>query len=80
MELIELLEVSDEIAAAPGRTGVDNELARDVIERALLCDLLGLSRRRDTQVRPHLGPCTREIGVVAEHGHEFVEIAAIPGW
>jgi len=34
MELIELLEVSDEIAAAPGRNGVDYELARDVIERA----------------------------------------------
>ena len=32
-EPIELLEMGDEIAAALGRTGVDDELARDVIER-----------------------------------------------
>ena len=54
---IELLEMGDEIAAAFGRTGVDDELARDVIERPQHGDLLGLSRRRHTQVRPRLCPC-----------------------
>jgi hypothetical protein len=33
VEAIELLEMRHEIGAAFGRAGVDNELARDVIER-----------------------------------------------
>ncbi len=62
-EPIELLEMGDEIAAALGRTGVDDELARDVVKRAQHGDLLGLSRPRHTQVRPHLCPCAGEIGM-----------------
>src|SRR5208282_2846056 len=46
---IELLEMGDEIAAALGRTGVDDELARDVIERPQHGDLPGLSRRAGTR-------------------------------
>ena len=49
---VELLQMGDEIAAALGRAGMDDELARDVIERPQHRDLLGLPRRRHTQVRP----------------------------
>ena len=44
--------MGDEIAAALGRAGVDDELARDVIERPQHGDLLGLSRRRHDAGRP----------------------------
>ena len=62
-ETFELLEMGDEIAAALGRAGMDDELARDVIERAQHRDLLGLSGRRHTQVRPGLRPGAGEIGM-----------------
>ena len=48
--------MGDEVAAALGRAGVDDELARDVIERAQHRDLLGLSRRRHAQVGARLAP------------------------
>jgi hypothetical protein len=48
--------MGDEIAAFLGLAGVDDELAREVIERARDCDLLGLSRRRHAQVGAHLRP------------------------
>jgi len=60
---IELLEMGDEIAAAFGPAGVDDELARDVIERSQYRDLLGLSRCRHTQVGARLCPCAGEIGM-----------------
>ena len=60
---VQLLEMRDEVAAALGRAGVDDELARDVIERAQHGDLLGLAGRRHTQVRPRLGPDAGEIGM-----------------
>ena len=63
METVELLEMGDEIAAALGRAGMDDELAREVIERSQHRDLLGLSRRRHTQVRPRLRPSAGEIGM-----------------
>ena len=62
-EMVELLEMGDEIAAALGRAGMDDELARDVIERVQHRDLLGLPRRRHTQVRPRLRPGAGEIGM-----------------
>ena len=52
VEPIEFFEMGDEIAAALGRAGVDDELARDVIERPQHGDLLGLSRRRHDAGRP----------------------------
>ena len=55
--------MGDEIAAALGRAGVDDELARDVIERPQHRDLLGLPRRRHPQVRPRLRPGAGEIGM-----------------
>ena len=55
-ETVELLQMGDEIAAALGRAGMDDELARDVIERPQHRDLLGLPRRRHAQVRPRLRP------------------------
>src|SRR5271156_2124747 len=54
--MVELLQMGDEIAAALGRAGMDDELAGGVIERPQHRDLLGLPRRRDTQVRPRLRP------------------------
>src|SRR5271165_4233946 len=60
---VELLQMSDEIAAALGRAGMDDELARDVIERPQNRDLLGLPRRRHTQVRARLRPGAGEIGM-----------------
>ena len=62
-ETVELLQMGDEIAAALGRAGMDDELARDVIERPQHRDLLGLPRRRHTQVRPRLRPGAGEIGM-----------------
>jgi hypothetical protein len=55
--------MSGEIAAALGRTGVDDELARDVVERAKHHDLLGLSWRWHAQVGSCLCPYAGEIGM-----------------
>src|ERR1019366_10567888 len=41
----------------------DDELAREVIERAQHRHLLGLSRRRHTQIRARFRPRSREIGM-----------------
>ena len=49
-------DTGDEIAAALGRAGMDDELARDVIERPQHRDLLGLSWCRHTKIRPRLRP------------------------
>ena len=62
-ETVELLQMGDEIAAALGWAGMDDELARDVIERPQHRDLLSLPRRRHTQVRPRLRPGAGEIGM-----------------
>src|SRR5271154_781808 len=50
VELIELLKMRHEISAALGRAGVDDELARNVIERAQDCHFFGLSRRWHAQI------------------------------
>jgi hypothetical protein len=63
IEPVELLDMGEEVAAFLGLAGVDDELARDVIERAQDCDLLGLSRRRHAQVGTHLRPGAGEIGM-----------------
>jgi hypothetical protein len=63
IEPVELLEMGDEIAAALGRAGVDDEFADRVIERAQQRDLLCLSWGRDSQVRACLRPGTGEVGM-----------------
>src|SRR5665213_1435878 len=63
IETVELLNMGDEVAAALGRAGVDDELARDVIERPQHRDLLGLPWCRHTQIRPQLRPCAGKIGM-----------------
>src|ERR1700730_11756336 len=63
VEVVELLEMGHKVGAALGRAGMDDELARDVIERAQHRHLLGLSWRRDTQVCSGLRPGAREIGM-----------------
>ena len=55
--------MGDEVAAALGRAGMDDELARDVIERSQHRYLLGLSRCRHAQVRARLRPYPGEIGM-----------------
>jgi hypothetical protein len=50
VELIKLFEMGHEISAAFGRAGVDDELARNVIERAQDCHFLCLSRRWHAQI------------------------------
>ena len=47
---IELLEMGDEVATTLGRAGVDDKLARDVIERAQDCYFPGLSWRWHAQI------------------------------
>jgi hypothetical protein len=63
IEPIELLEMGDEIAAALGRAGVDDEFADRVIERAQQRHLLCLSRCGNTQVVACLRPGTGEVGM-----------------
>ena len=63
VEGIKLLKVSHEVAAALGRAGVDDKVARGVIERSQHCHLLGLPRRRHAQVRARARPRSRKIGM-----------------
>ena len=55
--------MSDEVAAALGRAGVDNALASDVIERTEQRDCLRLSRRGDPQIGSCLRPDAGEVGM-----------------
>jgi hypothetical protein len=63
VEIVELLEMGHEVGAAFGGAGLDDKLARDVIERAQHRHFLGLSRRRDAQVGTGFRPCARKIGM-----------------
>src|ERR1700690_1855815 len=63
VEMIDLLEMGDEVTAAFGRTGMDDEPSRERVERPQYCDLPGLSRRWHTQVRSRLRPGAGEIGM-----------------
>src|SRR5271157_3869996 len=63
IKAIQLLEMGDKVAATLRRTGVHDESACDVIKRTQHRDLLGLARRRHTQVRPGLCPGAGEIGM-----------------
>jgi hypothetical protein len=62
-QVVELLEVGDEVAAALGRAGMHDQLARDMIERADYRHFLGLSWRRHAQVRAAQGRRPRQIRV-----------------
>jgi len=50
IELIELFDMRHEISAAFGWTGMDDELARDVIERTQHCHFFRLSGGRHAQI------------------------------
>src|SRR5580698_6427909 len=63
IEPVELLEMGDEIAAALGRAGMDDEFADRVVERAQQRDFLCLSRGRHTQIRARLRPGMGEVGM-----------------
>ena len=58
---IELLEMRDEISTAFGWAGVDDELARHVIEGTQDGDFLGLPWRRHPQIGTRFRPGAREI-------------------
>ena len=60
---VQLLKMSDEVAAALAAAGVHDELARDVIERTEHGDLLGLSWRGNPQIGSSPRPGTSEIGM-----------------
>src|SRR5271167_3958187 len=63
VQMVELLQVSDEVAGPLGRARVHDQLARDMIKRADHRHFFGLSRRRHAQVRAALGPRPRQIRV-----------------
>ena len=63
VEPVQLFEMGDEIAAALGRAGVDDEFADRVIERAQQRDFFRLSRCGDTQVCARLRPGAGEVGM-----------------
>ena len=63
VKMVKLFEMRDEIAAPLGRAGVYDEFAREVIQRAQHCDLLGLSGRGHAQVRARFRPHSGEIGM-----------------
>src|SRR5580693_6138695 len=63
IEPVELLKMSDEVAAALGLAGVHDELAGDMVERAQHRDFPCLSWGGNPEVRPCLGPGAGEIGV-----------------
>ncbi len=56
LEMLELFEMSDEVAAVLGRAGMHDELPCDAIGRAQHCDFLGLPRCRHAQIRARLRP------------------------
>jgi hypothetical protein len=60
---VELLEMGDEVAAAFGRAGVDDEFADRVIEGAQQRDFFRLPRSGHTQVRACLRPGAGEVGM-----------------
>ena len=63
-ETVRLLQMGDEIAAALGRAGMDDELARDVIERPQsIATFLACPGAGAPQVRPRLRPGAGEIGM-----------------
>ena len=61
----------DEVGRAFRFAGVDDEAARDVIQRAHHCDFFGLPWRRHTQIGSTPGPCTGQIGM----GERFAFVA-----
>ena len=70
--LVELFQVGDEVTGPLGGARVDEQLARDMIERANHRDLFGLSRSRHAQVGAALGPGARQIRM--RQGLAFVAI------
>ena len=62
-EAIELLQMGNEIGAALGPARMHDEPASYMIERTHHGHLLGLPRRRHTQVGTAFGPCPRQIGM-----------------
>jgi len=63
VEMVELLEMSHEVAAALGRAGVDDELAGDMIERAEHRHFLSLPRRGHAQVCARPCPGAGKVGM-----------------
>ena len=68
---VELFQVRDEVAAALGRTGMHDETASGVIERANQRHFLGLAGRWNAQIGASFCPSARQIGV----GQRFAFVA-----
>ena len=56
VDRVEATQEVDEVAAALGRAGTDDQLARGEIEGTDHCSFAGLPRRLDPQVASPLGP------------------------
>jgi hypothetical protein len=67
---IKAAEEGDEIAAALGGAGIDDQLAGGTIKGADNRPLPGLPRRLDAQIAAPFGPCAGEIGM--REGLRFV--------
>ena len=63
VETVELFKMSDEVAAALGRAGMNDEVSSDMIKRPQHRHFLGLSRCRHAQVCAGLRPRAGKIGM-----------------
>lgn len=63
VETVELFKMSDEVAAALGRAGMNDEVSSDMIKRPQHRHFLGLSRCRHAQVRAGPRPRAGKIGM-----------------
>ena len=77
---IELLEMGDEVAAALGPAGVDDEFADGMIERAQQRDFFRLTRSGHTQICPGFRPGAGEIGMCQRLALVAVEQDNIAGF
>src|SRR5271167_380479 len=80
VEAVDGLQVRDEVGAAFGAGGGDDEPALGPIERPHHGNLLGLPRRRHAQVRATLGPGAGQIGMcqrltlIGEQEHDVASL------
>jgi hypothetical protein len=63
IDRVEAAEEGDEVAAALGGAGIDDQLMSGAVESANHRPLLGLPRRLDPQIAAAFGPGPGEIGV-----------------
>ena len=84
IDRVEAAEEGDEVAAALGGAGIDDQLMRGAGERADHRPLLGLPRRLDAQIAAAFGPGAGKIGMgegfrfVAEQQGDIAGLGLLP--